>query len=486
MGHGRISAYDRRVMGMNTLARRIRELAVDESGVALVLTLLIVAALTISTAAVAELMISNEKSFGRDRQEVLALNAAEAGLNYGLSTLAATVDATGSAGYGSAAWYPTTYQTSGTTVPFDDSAGKGGWWANKIDANTWRLYAVGISPNGRVTRKVSMKVRSATQPGTVIPASSTWSKGLFVGNPGASCFTPGGSAVLTISIYVKGCIKFSGNVGIAEPSTSTGPSVQVYAETTISFGSGSASIGTASNKVYSVIAPQGCTGKSGKICSAPGSNVYAQNYTGPSPNLTKPAIYPATTYALGKWSTPTCSTGSFVFDNNATRDSSLGTVDLFPSTAYDCRVYNVSGVEVGRLAWNPSTHALIATGTIFIDGNLRMNSNTAAGYTTPSGTTPLGATIYVNETVSMNGTASLCGPPSVPSGGGCSGHWDGRTERSSSSPSTRRTARILSRSDGAPTETPTTTWPRTSSATTRTTARAGHGSRADRHSLRLR
>jgi Tfp pilus assembly protein PilX len=409
---------------MQTVAGRIRTVGTDERGVALVLTLLVVSALTISTAAVATLMISNEKAFGRDRQEVLALNAAEAGLNYGLSTLAATVDPTGSAGYGGSAWYPTTHQSSGTTVPFDDSAGKGTWWANKIDANTWRLYATGLSPNGHVTRQVSMKVRSATQPGTVIPASSTWSKGLFVGKPGPSCFSPGGSAVLTISLYVKGCIQFQGNVGIAEPSTSTGPSVQVYAETTISFGSGSASIGTASKKVYSVIAPGGCTGKSGKICSASGSNVYAQNYTGPSPNLTKPQVFPDAKYALGKWNTPTCSTGSFVFDNNTTRDSSLGTADLFPSSAYDCRVYNASGIEIGRLAWNPTTNVLIATGTIYIDGNLQMNSNTGAGYVTPSGTTPLGATIYVNETVSMNGTASLCGPPSVPSGGGCSGKWD--------------------------------------------------------------
>src|SRR4051812_42684391 len=143
---------------METLARRIRLLGAEERGVALVLTLLIVSALTISTAAVAALMISNERAFGRDRQEVLALNTAEAGLNYGLSALAATVDPTGAAS--SAAWYPATYQSLGTKAAFSDSSGTGTWWANKLDANTWRLYAQGVSPNGHVTRNVSMKVRS--------------------------------------------------------------------------------------------------------------------------------------------------------------------------------------------------------------------------------------------------------------------------------------------------------------------------------------
>jgi hypothetical protein len=229
---------------------------------------------------------------------------------------------------------------------------------------------------------------------------------------------------MTISIYVKGCIKLSGSVGIAEPATSTAPSIRVYAETTISISSGSASIGSSAKKVLSVVASQGCTGKSGKICSASGSNVFAMSYTGVAANVTKPTINPSTTYALGNWKARVCSTGSFTFDNDTTRNTSVSTTELFPTSAYDCRVYNNAGAEVGRLAWNPTTHALIATGTLYIDGNLTMNSNTAAGYTTPSGTTPLGATLYIDGTVSMNGTASLCGPPSVPSGSGCSGKWN--------------------------------------------------------------
>lgn len=410
---------------------RASRLVRDERGVSLVLALLITSALTITTAALAMLMTSNEHAFGRDRQENLAFNTAEAGVNYAVSTLAQTVDATGTQPMGA---------TSGSSTSpnaYPDGTGNGGWWATKIQSQDsthpygiWQVYGTGTSPTGKVIREISVKVKSYTQPGTEFPASTAWSKGLFVGNPGSSCFTPTGSANLTISVYVKGCIDLSGNVGIMEPSTSTSPVnplVSVYAETTIKFGSGSAQIGTSSKPVASVVAPGGCTGKKGIICSKPGSNVYAQTYTGPSQNITKPPVYPDTMYAMGDWKNPVCTTGSFTFDTNSTRDTSAGTVNLFPSSSYDCKVWNTTHTAyVGRLAWNASTNLLIGSGLIYIDGNLQMNNNVAAYYQTPAlnAGDPLGLALYVDGTVQMNGTASLCGPPSTPSGGGCSGKWD--------------------------------------------------------------
>ena len=64
----------------------------DDRGIALVMALLIVAALSISTASIATLVTSNEHFFGRDRQETLAFNTAEAGVNYAIATLAQGVD----------------------------------------------------------------------------------------------------------------------------------------------------------------------------------------------------------------------------------------------------------------------------------------------------------------------------------------------------------------------------------------------------------
>ena len=403
---------------------RVSALLHDERGISLVLSLLVVAALSISTAALAQLVTSNEHAFGRDRQETLAFNTAEAGLNYGVSTLAKTVD-------------PTGVVFTGTTVasgayPYPDGTGDGTWWATKLPPpsppNIWQIWATGTSPTGKVIREVSVKVKSVTKPGTLIPTSTAWTYGLFVGNPGASCFTPTGSANLEISIYVKGCINLSGNVGIAEPGASVG-TVKVYAETTLAFSSGAAQIGTSSQRVYSVIAPGGCTGKSGNACSAGSpqgstSKVYAQNYGGPSQNIPKPPMNPdVDAYNKGDWANPNCTVGTFTFDNDSTRNKSLGNVDLFPSSSYNCSVHapGAPSTIVGTLAWNNTTKVLTGSGLIFVDGDLQLNSNTATSYS--AGTF---LSLYVDGTVGMNGTAAFCGPPSVPSGGTCSTpKWDG-------------------------------------------------------------
>ena len=52
---------------------------------ALVLALIVVAAMSISTVALVGLVTSNETAFGRDRQEIRALNIGQSGLNYGVS-----------------------------------------------------------------------------------------------------------------------------------------------------------------------------------------------------------------------------------------------------------------------------------------------------------------------------------------------------------------------------------------------------------------
>ena len=403
-------------------SRPLRALREDERGISLVLALLVVAALSVSTAALAQLVTSNEHAFGRDRQETLAFNSAEAGVNYGVSYLSVTGDPSGGAAPGALVGSSTSPQ------PYPAGTGDGGWWAVKGPNNTWRIWATGTSPTGQVIREVSVKVKAVTAPGTTVPASTAWTYGLFVGNPGASCFTPTGSANLTISIYVKGCINLSGNVGIAEPGASVG-TVKVYAETTLAFSSGAAQIGTSSQRVYSVIAPGGCTGKSGNACSAGSpqgstSKVYAQNYGGPSQNIPKPPMNPdVDAYNKGDWANPNCTVGTFTFDNDSTRNKSLGNVDLFPSSSYNCSVHapGAPSTIVGTLAWNNTTKVLTGSGLIFVDGDLQLNSNTATSYS--AGTF---LSLYVDGTVGMNGTAAFCGPPSVPSGGTCSTpKWDG-------------------------------------------------------------
>ncbi len=121
---------------------------------------------------------------------------------------------------------------------------------------------------------------------------------------------------------------------------------------------------------------------SAKICSnSAQSKVYANNYISTAQSLTKPPLDAAGTYAGGDWNHPVCSTGSFTFDGNGTRDSSVGSITLLTGSAYNCTVYktssHVAGNEMGTLSWNPATKALAASGILYLDGNLVMSGGNA-------------------------------------------------------------------------------------------------------------
>ena len=117
----------------------------DESGLALVLALLIVAALSITTAAMIMLVTSNETSVGRDRQEERAFNVAEAGLNEAVSYLSNQ---------------NTLSISSVAPTNFSLDSGSGQWEATKTSStttvDTWTLYSKATV--GKTSRKVSVQL----------------------------------------------------------------------------------------------------------------------------------------------------------------------------------------------------------------------------------------------------------------------------------------------------------------------------------------
>ncbi len=149
------------------------------------------------------------------------------------------------------------------------------------------------------------------------------------------------------------------------------------------------------------------------------SNVYAYPpyLTGSSP-LQKPDVNAQQVYTYGtglgvpgnptvNWNAPTCSTGSFTFDNNTTMDDSLSETTLFSGSSFNCSVKDSAtpANTVGTLAWDNATKTLTVTGRIFIDGDINV----------PSGTVNYkgNGTIYVNGSLhggsNVSGT-SICGP----------------------------------------------------------------------------
>jgi hypothetical protein len=108
-----------------------------------------------------------------------------------------------------------------------------------------------------------------------------------------------------------------------------------------------------------------------------------------------------------------CTTGSFPggFDNDGVMNRSRGTVNLAPTTAYECTVRDAQNTILGRLAWNPTTKILTVAGTIFFDGNIEFTNSATAVYQGR-------ATIYTSGTVTMRNSSQVCGIA------GCTAAWN--------------------------------------------------------------
>jgi hypothetical protein len=370
------------------------------------MAVIVVAALTISTAAIIQLTTSNQRAFTRDRLETRAFNTAEEGLNNGIATLRSFDN--GSRPQNS------TYGSSGSPVAC--CSGLGGWWALKSSPTVWTVWAIGRAPNGDVLRTLSAQANADTVTTTTQP-SLAWSNGFFVGSA-SGCTNMVGTATLTIPVWIAGDLCLNGTNQIEEPSSSGARTVSLHVGGQLRI-TGSARVGSSSRSILSANIVGGCRRNgNAQVCSnSAQSRVYASTYTATQSTLTKPPVYPDSEYASGLWSARVCSTGSFTFDNDTTRNMSVGSIDLFPSSNYDCRVYNASSVEVGRLAWNNATRTLTIDGKVFLDGNLALNGGDQAQYA------GFGA-IFVNGTVTTNGNSTLCGPGATVNGSTCNGLWD--------------------------------------------------------------
>ena len=385
----------------------VRERLSDESGLALALALIVVVALSVATASMITLVTSNQTAVGRDRQEERAFNIAEAGLNEAVSYLS-TQDTLSIS------------SVAATNYTLDNGSGQ--WWASKTatssTVDTWTLYAQATS--GSAKRKVSVKL-AANKSVISTPASGVWGMGFFVADP-TNCAALVGTGTVQISVFAAGNLCLNGNQQITEPTPST-PSVYLYVGGQVQLSGSNAAIGTNSAKIAQANIVGGCTmNGNAKICSNSGqSKVYANNYLSSAQSLSKPPVDAAGIYAGGDWNHPVCSTGSFTFDGNGTRDSSVGNITLLPGSAYNCTVYkttsHVAGNEMGSMSWNPATKALTVSGTLYLDGNLVMTGGNAnyTGF----------GTIYVNGRVAISGNGTVCGPGATSSGSVCTGKWNG-------------------------------------------------------------
>ncbi len=178
------------------------------------------------------------------------------------------------------------------------------------------------------------------------------------------------NTVINASLYVRGSLCLQTPSSITGPSSASSPPVTLEVRGFVDLSSNT-SVGTASKPLSSVHIAGGCYPKKGNWTAICGNKekVY------PTSDQVVPDL-PAPVADFANWyqySSPgpsfPCSTSTGTppqWDNNTTRDNSLGSVvDLTPVAAYSC------STPFGSISWAPGTPGkLTIDGTMYIDGSV--------------------------------------------------------------------------------------------------------------------
>ncbi len=363
----------------------------QEDGIALVLALLVVCVIAITVASAIAYSTSASQAAAHNDAAVTATALAEAGVNYAAAILANPANDPSN---------PATLPGAGAPGSVTLGSGTASYWGSyDSSSGTWIVTGTGTVRNPTATQSVKHSVSeqfSVRQGGS---SAGAWLN-LFAASPGG-CMTIPNSTVINQPLYVNGnlCLTGSGKI------TSSASTVDVVG--TIQTSSSSTTVGTSASPIPSLHIGGGCRlGGSGSFSipctSAQYVYTFAQDTT--VPTITKPALALAFWYDNAKpGPKASCTSGAFPggFDNDSTLNSSRPTVDLMPSSPYDCTVIS-GGSIVGRIAWTPgSPGSLAIDGTIFFDGNISEGGNAKGIY---SGR----GTIYASGTISLGNSAQLC------------------------------------------------------------------------------
>jgi len=363
-----------------------RRVVQDEQGVALVLALMAMVVLSILTAGLLTVVAVNHRTTLRSTEARKAFGIAETGLAYAEGNV-----------YGAAAAHsaPATGQTS-----FNQDGGAGLYWATVSgDGHTWTMHGQGTY--GGVTREVSAQA-DVPSPVTV-SESGVWNYLYADSTNGACPTTISGSTTVAVPTFTRG------NLCLQAPFT--GSQLEVGGNLMLS--GGKAAVGTSSSPVATLAVAGTCSGVTvgTGVCNGSTSPIYAKTTSsklGVNPGM--PPVNLSNSYATanpGPGAGHGCQTGSGTpnpfFDNDTTLNNSVPSINLFPSTAYDC----VNGTN--EIKWTPTITAaclsgscLYVNGEFFFDGSLSMAGNTHVFYTGQG-------TLYFTGSIVSSGNFSICG-----------------------------------------------------------------------------
>jgi hypothetical protein len=384
-----------------------RRLVHDEQGVALVLALMTMLALSILTGAAAVVVSINQHE---------SLHSADARRAFGIAE-SCLADAEGNV-YGAVADRPNNPDAAPATgkVACDGDGGTGLFWANiNGDGVTWTMWGQGTYNGTERTVHAEANVPSPV----TVQQTGVWNY-LYAdqkSTDGTCDTTIGGSTTVSVPTFVRG--------NLCLQSKFTGSQLGVGGNLTLgSQGSSHGGVGSSGAPISSLAVSGSCNGVTTGTgtCNGKTSPIYATSVSSAlslTPQL--PALDLSSKYTAanpGPASGHGCQVGSGVptnfFDNDTTLNHSDGTINLFPGTNYDC----VNGsneikwcATVNAAAGCTAANTLTVNGMFFFDGNLSLSGNTDILYN------GLG-TIYVSGKISTSGNFSLCAVSS------CNATWD--------------------------------------------------------------
>jgi Tfp pilus assembly protein PilX len=407
----------------------------DDSGIALVMALMVMFVLTIVTTSVIFYTTSNQHSSQLSLTRDGSYRLAEAGINNAMAVLGSPPDLV--TGIGNNALDPNVFcgisgktytSTSPCTIKDTYSNGYVIWTGVlNLGTATWRITSTGYVANTNIkgstavysTRTLTVNV--AVHPTLTQPLNTPVWNYIYATKPASTPATVCDES-LNQSVNVSSPFYVEGNLCLNQSSSITKGPLVVKGRVTIN---NSAKVGTSALPLSDAHIVNGCTwSQTHTPCDWNGTkivqgldNVYATVLdTTPPANLTPP-VPNYNNWYLNASPGPyfPCQTingqaplSPLTFDNPvdtnvadtdtqklAFQNNNLATQDLTPGYNYRCQTAS------GELSWNNTTKLLTIKGTIFIDGSVYIQNSSVNKYT-GQGVIYLGGTLY------MKG-ASLCG-----------------------------------------------------------------------------
>jgi hypothetical protein len=347
----------------------------DESGFALVMTLLVLSISSVLLVSVISFTSASGRTASYASRGIAVDALAEAGVNNAAAVLS----------------NPSNNALNPSLLPPRTTSYDGGHvtWSGVLDSATgiWRIDALAFAPNpaspgNRLMR--SLRAHIAVIPTLSQPLNSPAWNYIYSRGTGATCdMTIGQTVVLGAPLLVNGNLCLENQARITKGPLLVGGR--------LSLATNNNAVGTSGVPINSAAIGNGCS-KQGVLqrpCTGGAAvSVYASSLSSTIPSIPAPTVDWTGWYGAaspGPYFPCTAVSGTPpVFDNDqgvlppnlARRNNSILTVvDLTPPASYSCRTVS------GELTWDAPRRVLTATGTMYIDGSAKIENGAVNSYT---------------------------------------------------------------------------------------------------------